>query len=139
MKDLADRIAPPASNTGYAPVPLVGHIHAGLPDLAEEVIEDVWELPRELVGDGTLFRLRVHGDSMVNAAIMDGDIVVVRQQSHAENGEMVAAMIDGEAAVKTFRQSKNQVWLISHNPAYIPIPGEEAKILGRVVSVLRRI
>lgn len=139
VEDLADRVATPASNTGYSPVPLVGDIHAGVPDLAEEVIEDVWELPRELVGDGTLFRLRVHGDSMVNAAIMDGDIVVVRQQGHAENGEMVAAMIDGEATVKTFRQAKDQVWLIAHNPAYTPIPGEEAQILGRVVSVLRRI
>ena len=70
---------------------------------------------------------------------MDGDIVVVRQQGHAENGEMVAAMIDGEATVKLFRQAKDQVWLIAHNPAYTPIPGEEAQILGRVVSVLRRI
>ncbi|HUZ37555.1 MAG TPA: transcriptional repressor LexA [Streptosporangiaceae bacterium] len=120
-------------------VPLVGRIAAGGPVLAEEAIEDVFPLPRQIVGDGTLFLLKVVGDSMINAAIADGDWVVVRQQPVAENGEIVAAMIEGEATVKTFKRSGGHVWLMPHNPAYTPIPGEEATILGRVVAVLRRV
>jgi repressor LexA len=120
-------------------VPLVGRIAAGGPVLAEQAVEDVFPLPRELVGDGTLFMLKVAGDSMVEAAICDGDWVVVRQQPTAENGEIVAAMIDGEATVKTYKRRDGHVWLMPHNPAYEPIPGDEASILGRVVSVLRRI
>jgi repressor LexA len=94
------------------------------------------------VGEGTLFLLQVSGDSMIDAAIADGDWVVVRQQEDAENGEIVAAMLDGatpEATVKTFRKSDGHVWLVPHNPAYTPILGDEAKILGRVVAVLRRV
>jgi repressor LexA len=120
-------------------VPLVGRIAAGGPVLAEQAVEDVFPLPRELVGDGTLFMLKVVGDSMVEAAICDGDWVVVRQQPTAENGEIVAAMIDGEATVKTYKRRDGHVWLMPHNPAYEPIPGDDASILGRVVSVLRRI
>ncbi len=120
-------------------VPLVGRIAAGGPILAEQSVEDVFPLPRQLVGDGTLFLLKVAGDSMMNAAITDGDWVVVREQKVAENGEIVAAMLDGEATVKTFKQSDEHVWLIPHNPAYTPILGDEATILGRVVAVLRRI
>ena len=120
-------------------VPLVGRIAAGGPVLAEQALEDVFPLPRELVGDGTLFMLKVAGDSMVEAAICDGDWVVVRQQPTAENGEIVAAMIDGEATVKTYKRRDGHVWLLPHNPAYEPIPGDEATILGRVVTVLRRI
>ena len=120
-------------------VPLVGRIAAGGPVLAEEALEDVFPLPRELVGDGTLFMLKVAGDSMVEAAICDGDWVVVRQQPTAENGEIVAAMIDGEATVKTYKRRDGHVWLLPHNPAFEPIPGDEATILGRVVTVLRRI
>jgi repressor LexA len=120
-------------------VPMVGRIAAGGPILAEQAIEDVFPLPRELVGEGTLFLLRVSGDSMVDAAICDGDWVVVRQQPVAETGDVVAAMIDGEATVKTYRQRDGHVWLVPHNPAYEPIPGDEATILGRVVTVLRRI
>jgi repressor LexA len=120
-------------------VPLVGRIAAGGPVLAEEAIEDVFPLPKQIVGDGTLFLLKVVGDSMINAAITDGDWVVVRQQPVAENGEIVAAMIDGEATVKTFKRSGGHVWLMPHNPAYTPIPGDEATILGRVVAVLRRV
>jgi len=120
-------------------VPLVGRIAAGMPVLAEQSIEDVFPLPRQLVGEGTLFLLKVAGDSMINAAIADGDWVVVREQPVAENGEIVAAMLDGEATVKTFKQSDGHVWLIPHNPAYTPILGDEASILGRVVAVLRRI
>jgi repressor LexA len=120
-------------------VPLVGRIAAGGPILAEQSVEDVFPLPRQLVGDGTLFLLKVAGDSMMNAAIADGDWVVVREQRVAENGEIVAAMLDGEATVKTFKQSDGHVWLIPHNPAYVPILGDEAKILGKVVAVLRRV
>jgi repressor LexA len=120
-------------------VPLVGRIAAGGPVLAEQAIEDVFPLPRELVGEGTLFMLKVVGDSMVEAAICDGDWVVVRQQPTAENGEIVAAMIDGEATVKTYKRRDGHVWLMPHNPAYQPIPGDDATVLGRVVSVLRRV
>ena len=120
-------------------VPLVGRIAAGGPVLAEQAVEEVFPLPRELVGEGTLFMLKVTGDSMVEAAICDGDWVVVRQQPTAENGEIVAAMIDGEATVKTYKRRDGHVWLLPHNPAYEPIPGDEATVLGRVVTVLRRL
>ncbi|HEY8373994.1 MAG TPA: transcriptional repressor LexA [Pseudonocardiaceae bacterium] len=120
-------------------VPVVGRIAAGGPILAEQDIEDVFPLPREIVGEGSLFLLRVVGDSMVGAAIMDGDWVVVRQQSTAENGDIVAAMIDGEATVKTFKRRDGHVWLMPHNPLYEPILGDEASILGRVVAVLRKL
>lgn len=118
-------------------VPVVGRIAAGGPILADQVIEDVFPLPRQLVGDGDLFLLKVAGDSMVDAAICDGDWVVVRRQPVAENGEVVAAMIDGEATVKTFKRTDGHVWLMPHNAAYAPIPGDQAQVLGRVVSVLR--
>jgi repressor LexA len=120
-------------------VPLVGRIAAGGPVLAEQAVEDVFPLPRELVGEGTLFMLKVAGDSMVDAAICDGDWVVVRQQPTAENGEIVAAMIDGEATVKTYKRRDGHVWLLPHNAAYEPIPGDDATVLGRVVTVLRRL
>jgi repressor LexA len=120
-------------------VPVVGRIAAGGPILAEEAIEDIFPLPRQLVGEGTLFLLKVVGDSMMNAGIVDGDWVVVRQQPVAENGDIIAAMIEGEATVKTFKRSGSHVWLMPHNPAYTPIPGDEADILGRVVAVLRRV
>ncbi|BBY54283.1 LexA repressor [Mycolicibacillus koreensis] len=120
-------------------VPVLGRIAAGGPILAEEAVEDVFPLPRELVGDGALFLLKVVGESMVDAAICDGDWVVVRQQSVADNGDIVAAMIDGEATVKTFKHTAGQVWLMPHNPAFDPIPGNDAAILGKVVTVIRKI
>lgn len=120
-------------------IPVVGRIAAGGPILAEQVVEDVFPLPRQLVGEGNLFLLQVRGDSMVDAAICDGDWVVVRQQPVAEVGDTVAAMIDGEATVKTFARRDGHIWLMPHNPAYAPIPGDEATILGRVVTVLRRL
>jgi repressor LexA len=120
-------------------VPVMGRIAAGGPILAEEAIEDVFPLPRQLVGDGALFLLKVSGDSMVDAAICDGDWVVVRQQPVAESGDIVAAMLDGEATVKTFKRKGGHVWLMPHNPAFEPIQGDAATILGRVVSVLRRL
>ncbi len=120
-------------------VPVVGRIAAGGPILAEEAVEDVFPLPRQLVGEGTLFLLHVSGDSMVDAAICDGDWVVVRQQPVAENGDIVAAMIDGEATVKTYKRRDGHAWLLPHNAAYAPIPGDDATILGRVTAVLRRV
>ncbi|SNR53982.1 repressor LexA [Haloechinothrix alba] len=120
-------------------VPLVGRIAAGGPVLAEESVEDVFPLPREIVGEGELFLLSVKGDSMVDAAITDGDWVVVRKQPSAENGDIVAAMIEGEATVKTFKMSDGHVWLLPHNEAYDPILGDESTVLGKVVAVLRRL
>jgi repressor LexA len=134
-EEAAARAAHPAP----AYVPLVGRIAAGGPILAEQTIEDVFPLPRELVGEGTLFLLQVKGDSMLDAAICDGDWVVVRQQPNADGGEIVAAMLDGEATVKTYRQRDGHVWLMPQNDAFEPIPGDDATILGRVVAVLRRI
>lgn len=132
---------PDSERPGATPtyVPLVGRIAAGGPILAEQAIEDVYPLPREIVGEGTLFLLKVVGDSMINAAICDGDFVVVRQQPVADNGEIVAAMIDGEATVKRFRSRGGQVWLAPENPAYADIPAEHATILGRIVAVMRKV
>jgi repressor LexA len=135
--------AKPSSRSG-APdrkavlVPLVGRIAAGRPILTEESIEDTFPLPRQLVGEGTLFLLRVAGDSMVDAAIADGDWVIVRQQPQAENGEIVAAMIDGEATIKTWKKADGHSWLVPHNRAYTPLLADEAVILGKVVALLRR-
>lgn len=120
-------------------VPIVGRIAAGGPILAEEHIEDVFPLPRQLVGTGELFMLEVRGDSMVDAAICDRDWVVVRKQPTAENGDIVAALLDNEATVKTFKRVPGQVWLMPHNPQYTPIDGNDATILGKVVAVLRRV
>jgi len=120
-------------------VPVVGRIAAGGPILAEESVEDVFPLPKQLVGEGQLFLLEVRGDSMIEAAICDGDYVVIRQAQTADNGDIVAAMIDGEATVKTFQRKDGQVWLLPHNPAYEPIDGTHATILGKVTAVLRRV
>ncbi len=132
----------PSQEAAY--VPLVGRIAAGGPIIAEQRVEDVFPLPKQLVGEGEHFLLKVSGDSMINAAITDGDWVVVRSQPNAENGEIVAAMVEGEgpegeATVKTFKKSDGHVWLIPHNPLYAPILGDEATILGKVVAVLRRV
>ena len=119
-------------------VPVVGRIAAGGPILAEERVEDVFPLPKQLVGDGTLFLLEVSGDSMIDAAICNGDYVVIRQQPDADNGDIVAAMIDGEAIVKTLQRKDGKAWLLPHNDAYDPIDGTHATILGKVTAVLRR-
>ncbi|WP_033818269.1 transcriptional repressor LexA [Kitasatospora sp. MBT63] len=123
----------------HATVPLVGRIAAGGPILAEQHIEDQLTLPRRLVGNGQLFALEVRGDSMTGAAICDGDWVTVRSQPDAENGDIVAAMIDGEATVKRLKRENGKIWLMPHNPTYEPIPGATATILGKVVAVLRRL
>jgi repressor LexA len=132
-------VLPEPSDTDTSFVPLVGRIAAGGPILAEQSVEDVFALPRRLVGDGDLFLLQVVGESMIDAAICDGDWVVVRSQNVAENGEIVAAMIDGEATVKTFKRTPDALWLLPANPAFSPIDGRHAEILGRVVAVLRRV
>ncbi|MBI2699373.1 MULTISPECIES: transcriptional repressor LexA [Mycobacterium] len=141
-----DVVTPPATDVAGSDalpeptfVPVLGRIAAGGPILAEEAVEDVFPLPRELVGEGTLFLLKVVGDSMVEAAICDGDWVVIRQQNVADNGDIVAAMIDGEATVKTFKRAGGQVWLMPHNPAFDPIPGNDATVLGKVVTVIRKV
>ncbi|KAB1653107.1 transcriptional repressor LexA [Pseudoclavibacter chungangensis] len=132
-----DAIDEPKADAAY--VPLVGRIAAGTPITAEQQVEDVFALPRQIVGGGELFLLRVVGESMIDAAICDGDWVVVRQQRVAENGDIVAAMLDGEATVKAFRQRDGHTWLLPRNSAFEPIPGDEAEILGKVVAVLRSI
>ena len=122
-----------------AMVPLVGRIAAGVPITAEQQVDEIFPLPRQLVGKGELFILKVVGDSMVDAAICDGDWVVVRSQRTAENGEIVAAMLDGEATVKVFRQRDGHTWLLPRNTAFEPILGDHAEVLGKVVAVLRSV
>ena len=152
LDDLVDFDRPPAAPADGAPatgdadklptptfVPVLGRIAAGGPILAEQAVEDVFPLPRELVGEGSLFLLKVVGESMVDAAICDGDWVVVRQQSVADNGDIVAAMIDGEATVKTFKRKGSEIWLLPHNPVFEPINGKHAAILGKVVTVIRKV
>ncbi|MFZ9043735.1 MAG: transcriptional repressor LexA [Candidatus Nanopelagicaceae bacterium] len=118
-------------------VPLVGRIAAGGPILAEQNVEELFPLPASLVGEGELFMLKVVGDSMIDAAICDGDYVVIRSQKDANKGEIVAAMIDGEATVKTLSKKNGQVWLLPANDNYQPINGNQAEILGVVTAVLR--
>ena len=120
-------------------VPVLGRIAAGGPILAEQSMDEVFPLPKELVGDGPHFLLKVVGESMINAAITDGDWVIVRQQPVADNGDIVAAMIDGEATVKTYKRRDGHIWLMPHNDAFDPIPGDNADVLGRVVGVLRKL
>ncbi len=118
-------------------VPLVGRIAAGIPITADQQVEEVYPLPRQLTGKGNLFMLKVVGESMIDAAICDGDWVVVREQQDAVNGDVVAAMLDGEATVKVFRQRDGHTWLLPRNSAFEPILGDHAQILGKVVTVLR--
>lgn len=120
-------------------IPVVGSIAAGSPILAEQNIEDYFPLPKALVGGGELFMLQVVGESMRDSGILDGDWVVVRRQPVAEQGEFVAAMLDGEATVKEFHKDSTGVWLLPHNDAFSPIPAETAEIMGKVVSVMRKL
>jgi repressor LexA len=138
----AGRVRTDAKRRRVAHVPLVGRIAAGGPILAEQSTEDIFPLPRQLVGEGEFIMLQVVGDSMINAAIADGDWVVVRPETDVENGDIVAATIDGvevEGTVKTFKRSDGHIWLMPHNPAYAPILGDDAVIVGKVVAVLRRV
>ena len=132
LEDVADTRAQEA-----AYVPLVGQIAAGVPITADQQVEEIVPLPRQLVGDGQLFMLKVAGESMIDAAICDGDFVVVRQQRDAENGDIVAAMLDNEATVKVFKQRDGHTWLLPRNSAFEPIMGDYAEVLGKVVAVLR--
>lgn len=122
-----------------AMVPMLGQIAAGGPILAEENIEEIFPLPRQLVGKGDLFLLKVKGESMIDAAICDGDWVVVRSQQTAENGDIVAALLEDEATVKTFKQQDGHTWLLPRNTSYAPILGDKAVIMGKVVAVLRTV
>lgn len=118
-------------------VPLVGRIAAGGPILARQAIEETFPLPESIVGQGELFMLKVVGDSMIDAAICDGDYVVIRSQKDCEKGEIVAAMIDGEATVKTFSRRDGHIWLLPANDSFTPINGDDCEILGKVTAVLR--
>ena len=129
--------APPVGDA--AMVPLVGRIAAGVPITADQQVDEVFPLPRQLVGKGNLFMLKVSGESMIDAAICDGDWVVVREQADAENGDIVAAMLDGEATVKVFRQRDGHTWLLPRNSSFEPILGDEATVLGKIVAVLRAV
>lgn len=120
-------------------IPLVGRIAAGGPILAEQNVEELFPLPSSLVGEGELFMLKVVGDSMIDAAICDGDYVVIRAQKDCNKGEIVAAMIDGEATVKTFSKKDGHIWLLPANPDFQPINGDNCEILGKVTAVLRSI
>jgi len=120
-------------------VSLVGRIAAGVPITAEQNVEAVFPLPRQVVGKGNVFMLKVQGDSMIDAAICDGDYVVVREQQIAENGDIVAAMLNDEATVKVFKQRDGKTWLLPRNSAYEPIDGDYAKVLGKVVAVIRSV
>ncbi|MFC4372478.1 transcriptional repressor LexA [Nocardia halotolerans] len=120
-------------------VPVVGDIAAGAPITADQHTDDVLTLPRELVGRGEVFGLRVRGDSMIDAAICDGDLVVVRSQREANSGDIVAAMIGDEATVKVYRRRNGHIRLEPCNPAYSVIDGDEATVIGKVVSVMRRL
>ena len=122
-----------------AMIPLVGRIAAGIPITAEQQVEEIFPLPRQLVGKGELFMLKVVGESMIDAAICDGDWVVIRSQNTAENGDIVAAMLDEEATVKVFRQRDGHTWLLPRNSNFEPILGDYATVLGKVVAVLRSI
>ena len=120
-------------------IPLVGSIAAGVPITADQQVEETLPLPESLVGKGDLFMLKVKGESMINAAICDGDYVVVRQQKDAQNGDIVAAMIDGEATVKTFSRKSGHIWLLPANDDFAPIDGDTCEVLGKVTAVLRSI
>jgi repressor LexA len=127
----------PIDKTRY--IPLVGSIAAGVPITADQMVEETMPLPESLVGNGDLFMLKVKGESMIDAAICDGDFVVIRQQKDANNGEIVAAMIDGEATVKTFSRKSGKVWLLPANDDFAPIDGTHCEILGKVTAVLRSV
>lgn len=135
----APDMGPATSTGGVRHVPLLGRIAAGAPIQAVEDVEDVLPLPASIVGDGTFFMLRVKGDSMHDAGIRDGDMVVIRKQDDAAPGSIVAAMIEDEATIKTLVRQGAKTILKPENPAYPPIEitGPDARILGKVVALLR--
>ena len=137
---VVDQQAPPITDRRMRDIPLLGRIAAGTPILAAEQVEDVMPLPTELVGEGPVFLLEVKGDSMINAGIHEGDLVAVHSQPDALDGEIVAALVDGEeATVKRLRRENGKVILESENPAYEPLVFTDGvELIGKVVSVLRR-
>ncbi|WDN55879.1 transcriptional repressor LexA [Streptomyces clavuligerus] len=138
LRSPAGEYEQPENQNAATEVPLVGRIEAGAPVLAEQMIEDTYLLPRQLVGEGELFALKVTGESMIEAAICDGDVVTVRRQQVAQPGDIVAAMLDGEATVKRFqRDAAGHAWLVAHNPRFQPLAADHAVILGKVVAVIR--
>jgi repressor LexA len=138
-EDLADALDLSSQDTAYVPVDVIGQIAAGNPNPAEQVIDDTLTLPRQLVGAGTLFMLKVRGDSMIGAAITDGDLVVVREQPDAKNGDSSPRGSTERPPSKPSTKTDGHVWLMPHNPAYAPILGDEATIMGRIVTVIRRV
>lgn len=140
-KDVPDTSARgPEESAAVAYIPVVGRIAAGAPITAEENIDTYFPMPDEVVGGGELYMLQVVGDSMQDAGILNGDWVIIRSQSVAEEGEFVAALLDGsEATVKEFHRDSSGVWLLPHNDAYPPINGDDAEIMGKVVSVFRKL
>jgi len=137
LPDAASGEAAPTDKTRF--IPLVGSIAAGVPITADQQVQETLPLPESLVGKGELFMLKVKGESMIDAAICDGDYVVIRQQKDANNGEIVAAMIDGEATIKTFSRKSGHIWLLPANDKFAPIDGDHCEILGKVTAVLRSI
>ena len=127
-----------ASTRGTISLPLVGRVAAGLPILAEQNVEDTFTLPTEIATDSSSFVLEVHGNSMINAGIFNGDYIIVREQKSAMNGEIIVAMIDGEATVKTFYKERGRVRLEPENDAMEPIYADNPTILGKVVALMRR-
>ena len=123
-------------------VPLIGEVAAGTGLLAQQNVEDLIPLPTDFTGEGELFMLRVRGDSMIDAGILDGDFVVARQQQTADNGDIVVAGIPGdEATVKTFKKSGNKITLVPANPTLDPMvfTSDEVSVFGKVVTVMRRL
>jgi repressor LexA len=128
-----------AGSQNLVSVPLFERIAAGNPVIANPYSEGFMHLPREKVGSGELFAVRVTGDSMINASIFDGDYVVVRRQDDAVKGDIVAALIEEEVTIKTFQRVNGHVWLMPQNPSYEPIPGDGCRLMGKVVATVHSI
>lgn len=128
-----------ASSADVVPVPLVGKIAAGQPILAVENIEDTFPLPSQITGKDNVFMLRVQGDSMIEAGILDGDYIIVRPQDTADNGDIVVALLGEEATVKFFYRYDDHVELVPANKRMQPIKAKEVTVLGKVIGLLRRI
>lgn len=131
-------LSDPADAPDVRRIPVVGRVAAGIPILAEENVEEELSLPSGFAGEGEHFILRVRGDSMIEAGILDGDYIVVRKQPDAVNGEIVVAMVDDSATVKRFYKENGHFRLQPENSAMEPIIVPEVVILGKVVSLLRR-
>lgn len=125
------------ANANVMHLPLVGRVAAGMPILAEQNVEETLTLPTSIVGDASSFILRVHGESMINAGIFDGDYIVVKEQQDAHDGEIVVALVDDSATVKTFYREKDRIRLQPENDTMDPIYVDDVTILGRVTALIR--